>query len=57
MDQAEGLMPERRVRRWRSVAEKRRIVELTLVPGSSVALVARSSWGEREPGIQVAAGV
>jgi transposase len=42
MDQAEGLAPERRVRRWRSVAEKRRIVELTLVPGASVALVARA---------------
>src|ERR1700677_1725506 len=42
MDQAEGLVPERRVRRWRSVAEKRRIVELTLVPGASVALVARA---------------
>jgi transposase len=42
MEQAEGLVPERRVRRWRSVAEKRRIVELTLVPGASVALVARA---------------
>ena len=42
MDQAEGLVSERRVRRWRSVAEKRRIVELTLVPGASVALVARA---------------
>jgi transposase len=42
MDQAEGLVPERRVRRWRSVAEKRRIVELTLAPGASVALVARA---------------
>jgi transposase len=42
MDRAEGLVPERRVRRWRSVAEKRRIVELTLVPGASVALVARA---------------
>jgi transposase len=42
MDQAEGLLPERRVRRWRSVAEKRRIVEPTLVPGASVALVARA---------------
>ena len=42
MDQADGLVPERRVRRWRSVAEKRRIVELTLVPGASVALVARA---------------
>ncbi len=42
MDQAEGLVPERGIRRWRSVAEKRRIVELTLVPGASVALVART---------------
>lgn len=42
MDQAEGLVPERRVRKWRSIAEKRRIVELTLVPGASVALVARA---------------
>jgi transposase len=42
MDQAEGLVAERRVRRWRSVAEKRRIVELTLVAGASVALVARA---------------
>ena len=42
MDQAEGLVAERRIRRWRSVAEKRRIVELTLVPGASVALVARA---------------
>ncbi len=41
MEQAEGLVAGRRVRRWRSVAEKRRIVELTLVPGASVALVAR----------------
>lgn len=30
---------ERHVRRFRSVAEKRRIVELTLEPGASVALV------------------
>ena len=29
------------MRRWRSVAEKRRIVELTLHPGARVALVAR----------------
>src|ERR1700678_578083 len=42
MDQAEGLVPERGVRRWRSVAEQRRIVELTLVPGASVAEVARA---------------
>jgi transposase-like protein len=42
MVQAEGSGTERRVRRWRSVAEKRRIVELTLEPGASVALVARA---------------
>ena len=42
MEQAEGRRAERRTRRWRSVAEKRRIVELTLVPGASVALVARA---------------
>src|SRR5580700_5445107 len=41
MDQADGV-PERRVRKWRSVAEKRRIVELTLQAGASVALVARA---------------
>ena len=32
----------RRVRRWRSVAEKRRIAELTFESGASVALVARA---------------
>jgi transposase len=32
-----------RVRRWRSVAEKRRIAELTFEPGASVALVARAN--------------
>jgi transposase len=42
MVQSEGLGTERRVRRWRSVAEKRRIVELTLEQGASVALVARA---------------
>ena len=40
MDQADGV--GRRVRRWRSVAEKRQIVNLTLEPGASVALVARA---------------
>ncbi|MGA8510278.1 MAG: transposase [Candidatus Sulfotelmatobacter sp.] len=40
MDQAEGT--GRRVRRWRSVAEKRQIVNLTMEPGASVALVARA---------------
>jgi transposase len=37
-----GEGTERRVRRFRSVAEKRRIVELTFEPGASVALVARA---------------
>ncbi len=32
----------RRPRRWRTVPEKRRIAELTLEPGASVALVARA---------------
>jgi|SRR5579859_3255627 len=40
MAKAEGA--ERRIRRSWTVAEKRRIVELTLVPGASVARVARS---------------
>ena len=40
MDQAEG--PRRRTRRWRSVAEKRRIVQLTMEPGAWVAEVARA---------------
>ena len=31
----------RRVRRWRSISEKRQIVQLTLEPGASVAEVAR----------------
>ena len=32
----------RPVRRWRSVSEKRQIVQLTLEPGASVALIARA---------------
>lgn len=32
----------RRVRRWRSISEKRQIVQLTLEPGASVAEVARA---------------
>jgi transposase len=32
----------RPVRRWRTLSEKRRIAELTLEPGASVALVARA---------------
>jgi transposase len=42
MDQPEKAVLEGRVRQRRSVGEKRRIVELTLVPGASVALVARA---------------
>src|SRR6202012_6170690 len=42
MAELDGLGGERRVRRRRSVAEKRRIVELTFAPGASVALVARA---------------
>lgn len=41
MVQSEGGGEARRARRWRSVAEKRRIAELTFEPGASVALVAR----------------
>ena len=40
MDQAEGL--RHRTRRWRPVAEKRRIVQLTMEPGARVAEVARA---------------
>ena len=36
------LSSGRRVRRWRSVSEKRQIVQLTLEPGASVAEVARA---------------
>jgi transposase len=43
MDQAEEVLAERRTRRRRSLAEKRRIVDLTLQPGSSVSLVARAN--------------
>jgi transposase len=32
----------RRVRRWRSVSEKRQIVQLTMEPGASVAEIARA---------------
>ena len=41
MDHAEGPGEERRGRRWRSVAKKRRIVELVMQPGASIARVAR----------------
>ena len=43
MVDAGGVGGERRIRRWRSVAEKRRIVGLTWEPGASVALVARAN--------------
>src|ERR1700740_272423 len=39
----------RRVRGWRSVAEKRRIVGLTFEPGASVALVARANGVNANP--------
>jgi hypothetical protein len=42
MVQSEGGEAERRVRRFRSVSEKRQIVGLTFEPGASVALVARA---------------
>lgn len=42
MAQAEEVVSVRRVRRWRSVSEKRQIVQLTLEPGASVAEVARA---------------
>lgn len=42
MGVAEEAGSVRSVRRWRTVSEKRRIAELTLEPGASVALVARA---------------
>ena len=39
---ADGVIAGRRVRRFRTVSEKRRIAELTFEPGASVALVARA---------------
>jgi transposase len=42
MVQAEESSPGRRVRRWRSVSEKRQIVQSTMEPGASVAEVARA---------------
>ncbi|MDX6463252.1 MAG: transposase [Acidobacteriaceae bacterium] len=37
-----GEVTGRRVRRWRSIAEKRQIVQLTMAPGASVAELARA---------------
>ena len=42
MVQVQEVVSERRVRRWRSVSEKRQIVQLTLEPGASVAELARA---------------
>jgi transposase len=42
MGDEQGVRTGHRPRRWRSVSEKRRIAELTLEPGASVALVARA---------------
>ena len=42
MVDAEVVAAGRRVRKFRSVSEKRRIAELTFEPGASVALVARA---------------
>jgi hypothetical protein len=42
MGVAEEAGTVRAIRRWRTVSEKRRIAELTLEPGASVALVARA---------------
>jgi len=42
MVQAEDASSGRRVRRWRSVSEKRQIVRLTMEPGARVAEVARA---------------
>ena len=40
MGHSEEVGAERRVRRWRSVAEKRQIVKQTLEPGAGAATVA-----------------
>jgi transposase len=42
MGDEQGVATGRQPRRWRTVSEKRRIAELTLEPGASVALVARA---------------
>ena len=42
MVQTQELVSERRVRRWRSISEKRQIVQSTLEPGASVAEIARA---------------
>jgi len=42
VDEAEEVISGRRVRRWRSISEKLKIVQLALKPGASVAEVARA---------------
>ena len=42
MVQLDEAVSGRRVRRWRSISEKRQIVQLTLEPGASVAEIARA---------------
>jgi hypothetical protein len=42
MDKTDGKVPVRGTRVYRSVVEKRRIVELTLLPGASVSRVAQA---------------
>ena len=42
MGSAEEVVVSQRPRRWRTISEKRRIVELTFAPGASVAAVARA---------------
>jgi transposase len=42
MGDEQGVRTGQRVRRWRTVSEKRRLAELTFEPGASVALVARA---------------
>ena len=42
MAHTEDSVPGRRVRRWRSISEKRQVVQLTMEPGASVAEVARA---------------
>jgi len=41
-------------RQRRSIAKKRKIVEQTMQPGTSVARVAHQHWGQRQPGVLLA---
>jgi ATP-dependent DNA ligase len=51
MVHSEGSGAERRVRRWRSVAEKRRIVELTIGARRERGAGGQGARHEREPGV------